>query len=251
MTARAVASSVESGAAKTGNSSVGGPLGRKARRVPATRRELPRPPPGRGVPGLWSCGRVCRPTRPHGIPQNDGVSTIVFVHAHPDDEASATACSMAMATDRATEWSSSMPPMVTTGGGARGPGRGRDHGRPTPAPGGRRERRRDRRRGPLVDYADSGMHGWAENDAEGSFRRQHRRGGRATGRDPRRGRTDVVVGYDFHGNYGHPDHVKVHHVTRRAVAPARRFPRYLESTINRDLMRRQRDQAIALGRRRR
>jgi LmbE family N-acetylglucosaminyl deacetylase len=48
---------------------------------------------------------------------------------------------------------------------------------------------------------------------------------------------DAVVGYDWHGNYGHPDHIKVHQVVRRAVELATVRPRLLESTMNRDLIR--------------
>ncbi|GAB3713968.1 PIG-L family deacetylase [Mariniluteicoccus flavus] len=33
-------------------------------------------------------------------------------------------------------------------------------------------------------------------------------------------RPDVVVGYDLGGSYGHPDHVHLHHVARRAAADA-------------------------------
>ena len=47
--------------------------------------------------------------------------------------------------------------------------------------------------------------------------------------------TDVVVGYDWHGGYGHPDHVKVHAVTKRAAELAG-TPRYLEGSMNRDAM---------------
>jgi len=175
------------------------------------------------------------------------VSTIVFVHAHPDDEASATACSMAMATDRGDR----VVVVYATNG---------DHGQvPEDLAEGETVVQRRRREAAAsaavtgaevrwLDYADSGMHGWVENDAEGSFH--------AASTDEAGGRLaaildevgpDVVVGYDFHGNYGHPDHVKVHHVTRRAVALHDGSPRYLESTINRDLMRRHRDQAIAMG----
>lgn len=47
--------------------------------------------------------------------------------------------------------------------------------------------------------------------------------------------------YDWHGGYGHPDHIQVHRVGRRAEELARgRLPglRVLESTTNRDEMRR-------------
>lgn len=175
------------------------------------------------------------------------MSTIVFVHAHPDDEASATACTMAMATDRGDR----VVIVYATNG---------DHGE-APADLAEGESVVARRRleaeqsarvtGAEVrwlGYADSGMHGWAENDADGSFH--------AASTDEAGARLaaildevtpDAVVGYDFHGNYGHPDHVKVHHVTRRALALHAGSPRYLETTINRDLMRRQREQAIAAG----
>lgn len=46
--------------------------------------------------------------------------------------------------------------------------------------------------------------------------------------------TDALVGYDWHGNYGHPDHIKVHQVGWRAVELAARPPRVLEVTMNRD-----------------
>ena len=53
----------------------------------------------------------------------------------------------------------------------------------------------------------------------------------------RRIQPDVVVTFGPDGAYGHPDHVKVHHVVRRAVDLAARRPRLLESTFNRDIMR--------------
>ncbi len=49
----------------------------------------------------------------------------------------------------------------------------------------------------------------------------------------------VVTCYDWHGTYGHPDHVKVHHVGRRAAELARAAGvplRLLEATANRDEM---------------
>jgi LmbE family N-acetylglucosaminyl deacetylase len=175
------------------------------------------------------------------------VTTIVFVHAHPDDEASATACSMAMATDLGHR----VVVIYATNG---------DHGEPaTDLAEGETvvSRRRLEAQGSAaatgaeirwLDYADSGMAGWEQNDAEGSFH--------AASTDEAGGRLaahldelapDVVVGYDFHGNYGHPDHVKVHHVVKRALDLHHGRPRYLEVTINRDLMRRQRQQAIDAG----
>jgi LmbE family N-acetylglucosaminyl deacetylase len=48
-------------------------------------------------------------------------------------------------------------------------------------------------------------------------------------------RADVVTTYDRHGGYGHPDHVQVHHVGRRAAELAG-TPAVLEATFNRDLL---------------
>lgn len=42
----------------------------------------------------------------------------------------------------------------------------------------------------------------------------------------------LLLGYDSAGGYGHPDHVQVHHVARRA-AEVSGVPRYLESTVDR------------------
>jgi LmbE family N-acetylglucosaminyl deacetylase len=43
----------------------------------------------------------------------------------------------------------------------------------------------------------------------------------------------VLTGYDGHGGYGHPDHVQVHRVARRAQGLARSRPRLLEATLDR------------------
>ena len=48
--------------------------------------------------------------------------------------------------------------------------------------------------------------------------------------------------YDWHGNYGHPDHIKVHQVGCRAeemVAADLRGLRVFEATMNRDEIERQ------------
>lgn len=175
------------------------------------------------------------------------MTTIVFVHAHPDDEASSTACSMSLATDSGHR----VVTVFATNG---------DLGEPAadlrPDETVVSRRRLEAAASAQItgselrwlDYADSGMHGWAENTAEGAFfvADLDEAGGRlAAILDEVR--PDVVVGYDFHGGYGHPDHTKVHHVTKRALELHSGAPRYLESTMNRDLMRRQREQALALG----
>jgi LmbE family N-acetylglucosaminyl deacetylase len=115
---------------------------------------------------------------------------------------------------------------------------------------------RPRRRPPLLGlaaiawlgYADSGMSGWEQNDAEGSFHRADldeaaRRLADVLDEED----ADVLVGYDWHGGYGHPDHVKVHHLVHAAAPLARRTPRLLESTFNRTDM--SRDGRRGAGRR--
>ena len=48
-------------------------------------------------------------------------------------------------------------------------------------------------------------------------------------------RADILVVYDWHGTYGHPDHVQVHRVGHRAAQLAG-TPKVFETTFNRDLM---------------
>jgi LmbE family N-acetylglucosaminyl deacetylase len=166
------------------------------------------------------------------------MSTIVFVHAHPDDEASQTSGSMARAADQGDR----VVVVFATNG---------DHGEaPTDlAPG---ETVVDRRRAEAarsaevlgvariawLGYSDSGMTGWAQNDDDGSLHRADLdEAGRRLADLLDEEDADVLVGYDWHGGYGHPDHVRVHHVTHRAAELAARRPRVLESTMNRDRIR--------------
>ena len=44
---------------------------------------------------------------------------------------------------------------------------------------------------------------------------------------------DVLTVYDWHGNYGHPDHIQVHRVGHRAAELAG-TPAVFEATMNRD-----------------
>ena len=168
-----------------------------------------------------------------------GVSTIVFVHAHPDDEASQTSGSMA----RAVAAGHRVVVVFATHG---------DHGEvPDDLADGETVVDRRRReaaasaevlglhRVAWLGYADSGMTGWEQNHHDGSFF--------LADLDEAASRlaalldeeaADVVVGYDWHGGYGHPDHVKVHQVTHRAAELAAGRLRVLESTMNRDVLRR-------------
>lgn len=180
--------------------------------------------------------------------QNDPVPTIVFLHAHPDDEASQTSGSMA----RAVAEGSRVVVVFATNG---------DHGE-APDDLGPHESLVDRRRLEAQEsaaaiglhrvawlgYADSGMTGWEQNSHEGAFvsapldEAAARFAALLDEED-----ADIAVGYDWHGGYGHPDHVRVHQVLHRGAALAARTPRVLESTMNRDAMRRLADGARAAG----
>jgi LmbE family N-acetylglucosaminyl deacetylase len=66
----------------------------------------------------------------------------------------------------------------------------------------------------MLDYHDSGMMGWPENEAEGAFWSMDV----AAAAEPlialmERYRPDVVVTYDANGFYGHPDHIQAHRIT--------------------------------------
>jgi LmbE family N-acetylglucosaminyl deacetylase len=177
------------------------------------------------------------------------VSTIVFLHAHPDDEASQTSGSMA----RAVAEGHRVVTVFATNG---------DHGE-LPAEGLREGetlvhwRRREAQASAKVlgvqriawlGYADSGMTGWEQNTADGAFLRADL--------DEAAQRlvavldeeaADVLVGYDGHGGYGHPDHVRVNRLVHHAAARAAHRPRLLESTFNRDQMRYFYEAAVASG----
>lgn len=165
------------------------------------------------------------------------MTTIVFLHAHPDDEASSTAGSMARAARRGDR----VVVVYATNG---------DHGEvPEDLHEGETivERRRSEAQASAevlgtarvewLGYKDSGMTGWDMNAEPGAFCNAEL--DEAAGRLARildEEDADVLVGYDWHGNYGHPDHVTVHPVAYRAAQLARRRPRVLETTANRDRM---------------
>ncbi len=176
------------------------------------------------------------------------MSTIVYCHAHPDDEASQTSGAMA----RASAEGHRVVVVFATNG---------EHGEvaedaiegETVAAYRRREAEASAKvlglaRIVWLGYADSGMTGWEQNDAEGSFLRADlEEAARRLADVLDEEDADVLVGYDWHGGYGHPDHVKVHHLVHRAAPLARRTPRLLESTMNRTEMTRQFDEARATG----
>ena len=176
------------------------------------------------------------------------MSTIVFLHAHPDDEASQTAGTMMLAAERGHR----VVVAFATGG---------EHGTVPDdlAPGETvaRRRRAEARAAARVlgvakvawlGYHDSGMTGWQQNDDPLSFvQADLDSAGRRLADLLDAEDADVLVTYDWHGNYGHPDHIKAHQVAYRAADLARRRPRVLEQTMNRDDLGRMAARAAALG----
>lgn len=167
------------------------------------------------------------------------MSTILYLHAHPDDEASQTSGSMRLAADAGHR----VICVYATNG---------DHGT---VPNDLREGETvvDRRRAEAqasatvcgtarvgwLGYADSGMTGWEQNGhAQSLHSADVSEAARKLVTILDQEQVDVLVGYDWHGGYGHPDHVKVHHIARRAVELAAHTPRLLEATMNRDHVRR-------------
>jgi LmbE family N-acetylglucosaminyl deacetylase len=170
------------------------------------------------------------------------MATLVCFHAHPDDEAIATGGSMA----RAAADGHRVVLVIATDG---------DHGEVPDdlAPGetlvDRRRVETDRSAEALgvarvvfLGYTDSGMTGWEQNQDERAFCRADV--DEAAGRLAdvlREESADVLTIYDWHGGYGHPDHIQVHRVGCRAEASlVEELPglRVVESTLNRDEMRR-------------
>jgi LmbE family N-acetylglucosaminyl deacetylase len=162
------------------------------------------------------------------------MGTLVCFHAHPDDESISTGGSMA----RASAEGHRVVLVVATNG---------EHGeRPEDlAPG---ESLVDRRRTETaasaetlgvqrivwLGYEDSGMTGWEQNQNPRSFLQADTDEAAARLADVLVDEAaDVVTVYDWHGNYGHPDHIKVHDVGHRAAELAR-TPKVYEATINRD-----------------
>jgi LmbE family N-acetylglucosaminyl deacetylase len=162
------------------------------------------------------------------------MATIVYLHAHPDDEASQTAGTMARA---AAEGHRVVVVFATHG----------EHGEvaadavegETVAAYRRREAEASAAAIGLarivwLGYSDSGMSGWEQNDLEGSLHRADLDEAAQRVADVLdEEHADYLVGYDWHGGYGHPDHVKVHHVAHRAAERAAERPHLFESTLNR------------------
>ena len=162
------------------------------------------------------------------------MSVLVCFHAHPDDEAIATGGSMARASDEGHR----VVLVVATNG---------DHGE-VPDDLGEGETLVDRRRAELaasaevlgihrvvwLGYADSGMTGWEQNADPACFLQAPvDEAAERLAAVLREEAADVLTVYDWHGNYGHPDHIQVHRVGHRAAELAG-TAKVFEATMNRD-----------------
>jgi LmbE family N-acetylglucosaminyl deacetylase len=176
------------------------------------------------------------------------VATLVTFHAHPDDECIGCGGVMRAAADAGHR----VVLVVATGG---------EHGEIVAdvlAPGQTLAERRYEEtlesarilgvaRTEFLGYVDSGMVGTETNTGPGAFAGADVE--EAAGKLAailREEAADVVTFYDDHGGYGHPDHVQVHHVGKRAAEIAG-TPRVYESTMNRDEMRRMIAGAVQAG----
>jgi LmbE family N-acetylglucosaminyl deacetylase len=164
-----------------------------------------------------------------------GPATILFFHAHPDDEAIATGGTMALA---AAAGHRVVLVVATKGEEGEVDDGFLDEGETL------EERRVAETRAAceilgvdrleFLDYRDSGMMGTPENGHTNSF------WGADVDEAARRlavileeESADVLTVYDDHGGYGHPDHIQVHRVGHRAAQMAG-TARVFEATMNRE-----------------
>ena len=161
--------------------------------------------------------------------------TAVFFHAHPDDEALLTAGTMAML---ASEGHRVVLVVATAG----------ERGLAEQAPGTALGETRMAElyesaaligcaRVVCMDYGDSGLNptgGIADQRPENAFiDADSEKAARELAAILKEERADLISIYDPAGGYGHPDHVQVHRVGKRAAEIAG-TPIVLEATVNRD-----------------
>src|SRR3954463_16350460 len=87
-----------------------------------------------------------------------------------------------------------------------------------------------------LGYGDSGLHP-SPDDAEAFANADVETAAKALADILRDAAADVLLVYDRHGGYGHPDHVQVHRVGTRAAALAG-TPFVLEATVDRTALQR-------------
>jgi LmbE family N-acetylglucosaminyl deacetylase len=150
--------------------------------------------------------------------------SVVFFHAHPDDEAIFTGGTMALLAERGER----VVLVVATRGELGGPDRVEETCRAAELLGVHRVE--------FLRWRDSGMAGEPANDAPEAFARADvDEAADDLARVLRDEQAVALVGYDDHGIYGHPDHVQVHRVGRRAAAVAD-VPTVYDATVDREYL---------------
>jgi LmbE family N-acetylglucosaminyl deacetylase len=159
--------------------------------------------------------------------------TLVSFHAHPDDEALLTGGTLA----RAAAEGHRVVLVTATDGGAGLAASGFGHGEELAAT---RRAELDAAARALgvartvrLGYADSGLDGTASGST--FLRAAPEVAAIRLAEILTAERADVLTGYDAAGGYGHPDHVRVHEVARRAAELAA-VPVLLEATVDRDAL---------------
>ena len=150
--------------------------------------------------------------------------TLMVVHAHPDDEAISTGGILAL---YGKEGIRTVLVTCTDGSAGDGPG-GVKPGEPGHDPAAVAAMRQEElerscralgvKHLELLGFTDSGMMGWAQNDAPGSF--WSTPVPEAAGKLVKlfeQYQPEVVVTYDAKGFYGHPDHIQAHRITMEAI----------------------------------
>lgn len=155
--------------------------------------------------------------------------TLVFLHAHPDDEALLTAGTMA----RAAAEGQRVVLITATDGAA---GLTAEH--LAADLGSRRLRELQQAAAFLgvarlecLGYADSGLHG---EHAHGFAHQPTEQVALRIAAILDEEDAEVLIGYDPSGGYGHPDHLQIHRAARFAVTQAGRQPRLFEATLPRE-----------------
>ena len=162
------------------------------------------------------------------------MGTLVCFHAHPDDESISTGGTLA----RASAEGHRVVVVIATNG---------EYGE-VPEDLADGETLVDRRRAETarsaaalgvhrvawLGYKDSGMTGWDQNsDPESFLQAPVEEAATKLADILREEQADVLTVYDWHGNYGHPDHIKVNIVGHRAAEMVG-VDRVFEATMNRD-----------------
>jgi LmbE family N-acetylglucosaminyl deacetylase len=169
------------------------------------------------------------------LPNARSRPTLVFFHAHPDDEAIATGGTMALAAAAGHRVVLAVATRGEEGEVADGVlGDGEALGERRVAETLAAARILGAARVVFLGYRDSGMMGEEANARPGSFwQADPEEAAQRLAAVLAEEAADVLTVYDDHGGYGHPDHIQVHRVGHRAAVLAG-TPRVYEATMNRE-----------------